>query len=56
MGKMLCSLTEGAGCEVIAKVDIADGYDREWPKGTEGVIDCGSAPRRPLYASLIFTT
>ena len=39
MGKMLCSLAEGAGCEVIAKVDIADGYDREWPKGTEGVID-----------------
>ena len=39
MGKMLCSLAEGAGCEVVAKVDIADGYDREWPKGTEGVID-----------------
>ena len=39
MGKMLCSLAEGAGCEVVAKVDIANGYDREWPKGTEGVID-----------------
>ena len=39
MGKMLCSLAEGAGCEVVAKVDIAEGYDREWPKGTEGVID-----------------
>ena len=39
MGKMLCSLAEGAGCEVVAKVDIADGYDREWPNGTEGVVD-----------------
>ena len=39
MGKMLCSLAEGAGCEVVAKVDVAEGYDREWPKGTEGVVD-----------------
>ena len=39
MGRMLCALAEGAGCEVVAKVDVADGYDREWPAGTEGVVD-----------------
>jgi len=39
MGRMLCALAEGAGCEVVAKVDVADGYDRAWPAGTEGVVD-----------------
>lgn len=39
MGKMLVSLSEGAGMDVVARVDIAEGYDRAWPEGTEGVID-----------------
>lgn len=39
MGKMLASLAEGAGMEVIAKVDVLDGYDKSWPEGVEGVID-----------------
>ena len=39
MGKMLVSLAEGAGMEVIAKVDVLDGYDKSWPEGVEGVID-----------------
>ena len=39
MGKMLCALAEGAGCEVVSKVDVADGYDREWAADVEGVVD-----------------
>ena len=39
MGKMLVSLAEGAGMEVIAKVDVLDGYDKSWSEGGEGVID-----------------
>ena len=38
MGRMLCALAEGAGCEVVSKVDVAEGYDREWsPDGTTGL-------------------
>lgn len=39
MGKMLCALAEGAGCEVVSRVDVAAGYDREWSSDVEGVID-----------------
>jgi 4-hydroxy-tetrahydrodipicolinate reductase len=39
MGRKLCELAKGTDLEVVAKVDVADGYDREWPAGTEGVID-----------------
>ena len=39
MGKMLCALAESAGCEVVSKVDVADGYDREWSADVEGVVD-----------------
>ena len=39
MGRMLCALAEGTDLEVVSKVDIADGYDRTWAAGTEGVID-----------------
>ena len=39
MGKMLIQLTQGTELEVIAKVDIAEGYDKTWGDGTEGVID-----------------
>ena len=39
MGKMLCQLAEGSDLEVVSKVDVADGYDKTWPKGVEGVID-----------------
>lgn len=36
---MLCSLAEGAGCEVVSKVDVAEGFDREWSADVEGVVD-----------------
>ncbi len=39
MGKKLVELAKDAGLEVIAKVDVAEGYERTWPKGTEGVVD-----------------
>jgi len=39
MGQMLCRMAEGQELEVVAKVDIAEGYDRTWPAETEGVID-----------------
>jgi len=39
MGRMLSALAEGAGFEVVARVDVAEGFDRDWPADTEGVID-----------------
>ena len=39
MGKMLCKLAEGTELMVVSKVDIAEGYDREWTPDVEGVID-----------------
>ncbi len=39
MGKKLVELASAEGLEVVAQVDVADGYDRAWPQGTEGVID-----------------
>ncbi|MGN0852909.1 MAG: 4-hydroxy-tetrahydrodipicolinate reductase [Kiritimatiellia bacterium] len=40
MGRMLCALAEANdGLELAARVDVADGYDRTWPAGTEAVVD-----------------
>ena len=39
MGRTLCELAPQVGLEVVSKVDIADGYDKEWAPGVEGVID-----------------
>ena len=39
MGRKLIELAAGEGLEVVSKVDVAEGYDREWPKEVEGVID-----------------
>ena len=39
MGKKLVELAAGAGLEVVAKIDVAEGYDKSWPTGTEGVVD-----------------
>ena len=39
MGQMLVKLAADAGLEVVSKVDVAEGYDREWDAATEGVID-----------------
>lgn len=39
MGRKLCELAHEAGLEVVARVDVAEGFDKEWPAGTEGVVD-----------------
>ena len=39
MGRKLCELAQGTELEVVSKVDVAEGYDRSWRAGTEGVID-----------------
>ena len=40
MGRMLMKLAEAdASLEVVAKVDVVDGYDTTWPAGTEAVVD-----------------
>ena len=40
MGKMLTALADAnPSLEVVATVDVADGYDKAWPAGTEAVID-----------------
>lgn len=39
MGRKLCELANGTGLDVVAKIDVAEGFDRDWPDGTEGVID-----------------
>jgi len=39
MGRKLTELAAEAGLEVVAKVDVAEGFDREWPSETEGVVD-----------------
>lgn len=39
MGRKLAELAPGMGFDVVARVDVIDGYDREWPDETEGVVD-----------------
>jgi len=39
MGKKLVELAPSAGLDVVAKIDMLDGYDEDWPEETEGVID-----------------
>ena len=39
MGKKLIELSSSEGLEVVSKVDVAEGYDKEWSVEVEGVID-----------------
>lgn len=40
MGRMLCALAEAnPELELVARVDVADGFDTAWPDGTEAVVD-----------------
>ena len=39
MGRKICELAEGSELEVVSRVDVADGFDREWSPDVEGVID-----------------
>ncbi len=39
MGKMLAALAPSMGLDVVAKVDVAPGFDSDWPADAEGIVD-----------------
>ena len=40
MGQMLVKLAESdPNLDVVAKIDVVEGYDKTWPSGTEAVVD-----------------
>lgn len=39
MGRKLVELAKGTDLEVVSEVDVAEGYERTWGAGVEGVID-----------------
>lgn len=39
MGQKLIELAKGTELEVVSKVDVAEGFDKTWTDGVEGVID-----------------
>ena len=39
MGRKIDELAAGTAIEVVSRVDIAEGFDREWASSAEGVID-----------------
>lgn len=50
MGQMLVKLAEAdPSMTVVAKVDVADGYDATWPVGTDAVIDFTFHTAVPAY-------
>ena len=52
MGKMLVALADAhAALEVVAKVDVAEGYDKTWPAGTEAVIDFSFHSAVPAFVA-----
>ena len=51
MGRKLVELASSEGLEVVAKIDVAEGFDREWPAGTEGVIDFSFHACVPAFAA-----
>ena len=52
MGKMLVALAEANSVlEVVAKVDVAEGYDKTWPAGTEAVIDFSFHSAVPAFVA-----
>ncbi len=52
MGKMLVALADtNPALEVVAKVDVAEGYDKTWPAGTEAVIDFSFHSAVPAFVA-----
>ena len=52
MGKMLVALADAhSALEVVAKVDVAEGYDKTWPTGTEAVIDFSFHSAVPAFVA-----
>ena len=52
MGKMLVALADAnPALEVVAKVDVAEGYDKTWTAGTEAVIDFSFHSAVPAFVA-----
>ena len=52
MGKMLVALADAnPALEVVAKVDVAEGYDKTWPADTEAVIDFSFHSAVPAFVA-----
>ena len=52
MGRMLVRLAgEDGGLDVVAEIDVADGFAREWPAGTEAVIDFSFHSAVPAFVA-----
>ena len=51
MGKKLVELASSSGLEVVAKIDIAEGYDKDWPSETEGVVDFSYHAGVPVFVA-----
>ena len=52
MGKMLVALADvHPALEVVAKVDVAEGYDKTWPADTEAVIDFSFHSAVPAFVA-----
>ena len=49
MGQMLCKLAEGSALVVVSRIDVAEGYDREWRDDVEGVIDFSFHAALPAF-------
>ena len=52
MGRKLIELAGDAGLDVVSKVDVAEGYAREWSDETEGVIDFSFHAGVPAFITL----
>lgn len=51
MGRKLVELAKDAGLEVVAEIDVADGYARDWPAETEGVVDFSHHSGVPAFVT-----
>lgn len=52
MGRKLCELAEGTSLEVVSKIDVAPGFDREPAADVEGIIDFSFHAAVPAMAAL----
>lgn len=51
MGRKLIELSKDTGLEVVAQIDVAEGYARSWTAGVEGVIDFSYHTSVPAFVT-----
>ena len=51
MGRKLAELAAGTGLEVVSKVDVAEGFEKTWGRGVEGVVDFSYHAGVPAFVS-----